>query len=104
MPGWVWVATPGHSPGHVSLFRDEDRLLIAGDAFVTTKQESLLSVLTQRKEIHGPPMYYTPDWNAARNSVRRLAELRPQIAATGHGMPMDNPRLCERLERAGKGF
>src|SRR5688572_9417313 len=37
-PGWTWIETPGHSPGHVSLFHVHDRLLVAGDAFVTTKQ------------------------------------------------------------------
>jgi len=46
MPGWRWVPSPGHSPGHVSFFRDSDRTLIAGDAFVTVKQESLFAVLT----------------------------------------------------------
>jgi glyoxylase-like metal-dependent hydrolase (beta-lactamase superfamily II) len=40
MPGWRWVHTPGHAPGHVSLFRQSDRALIAGDAVVTTRQES----------------------------------------------------------------
>src|SRR5690606_25960155 len=35
MAGWRWIATPGHSPGHVALFRDADRTLIAGDALVT---------------------------------------------------------------------
>ena len=24
-PGWRWIPTPGHSPGHVSLLRDSDR-------------------------------------------------------------------------------
>ena len=60
--GWRWIATPGHAPGHVSLFRDADHALVAGDAFVTTKQESAIAVLTQRPELHGPPMYFTPDW------------------------------------------
>jgi glyoxylase-like metal-dependent hydrolase (beta-lactamase superfamily II) len=87
MPGWRWVATPGHSPGHVSFFRDCDRALIAGDAFVTTKQESTLAVLTQHEEIHGPPMYYTCDWENAARSVRNLASLHPEVAATGHGIP-----------------
>ncbi len=32
LPGWQWIHTPGHSPGHVSFFRPSDRLLIAGDA------------------------------------------------------------------------
>ena len=98
MSGWRWVATPGHSPGHVSFFRDADRALIAGDAFVTTKQESAYAVMTQRPEIHGPPMYYTIDWGGARASVRRLAELRPQIAVTGHGIPMTGPRLERGLQ------
>ncbi len=25
MPGWRWIYTPGHTAGHVSLFRDDDR-------------------------------------------------------------------------------
>ena len=40
LPEWRWIHTPGHSPGHVSLFREQDRTLIPGDAFVTVKQES----------------------------------------------------------------
>ena len=31
MPGWRWIFTPGHTAGHVSLWRDEDALLLAGD-------------------------------------------------------------------------
>src|SRR5687767_6106371 len=57
MPGWQAIFTPGHTPGHVALWRDSDRALIAGDAFITTKQESLLSVATQKERMHGPPMY-----------------------------------------------
>jgi glyoxylase-like metal-dependent hydrolase (beta-lactamase superfamily II) len=104
MPGWRWVHTPGHSRGHVSLFRDSDRFLFAGDAFVTTQQESLLSVLTQKKEIHGPPMYFTPDWDWAKLSVRKLAEMRPAIALTGHGLPMANPRLDHDLNELARHF
>ncbi len=28
MPGFRWIHTPGHAPGHISFFRDEDRALI----------------------------------------------------------------------------
>ena len=98
MPGWRWIHTPGHTPGHVALFRDGDRTLIAGDAFTTTKQESALAVATQRAEVHGPPMYYTSDWAAARKSVEALAALHPEVAATGHGVPMAGEEL-----RAGLG-
>jgi glyoxylase-like metal-dependent hydrolase (beta-lactamase superfamily II) len=104
LPDWRWVATPGHSPGHVSFFRERDRALIAGDAFVTTKQESATAVLTQRPEIHGPPMYYTIDWTAAWMSVRRLVSLRPLIAITGHGVPMTGPRLEDGLRDLAKHF
>jgi glyoxylase-like metal-dependent hydrolase (beta-lactamase superfamily II) len=95
--GWIWIATPGHTPGHVSFFREEDRALIAGDAFSTTKAESAMAVLTQRVELHGPPAYFTPDWDAARDSVMRLAELRPRVMAAGHGLPMIGDRATEEL-------
>jgi glyoxylase-like metal-dependent hydrolase (beta-lactamase superfamily II) len=97
MPGWRWIHTPGHAPGHVAFFRDYDRTLVAGDAFVTTQQESMLSVLMQRAKISRPPGYYTPDWESARRSVQKLAELMPETAATGHGPPMHGDELHEGL-------
>ena len=95
---WRWIHTPGHAPGHVSLFRDYDQALVAGDAFVTTKQESLYAVLTQRPEVHGPPAYYTMDWRAAEESVDVLAELEPSVAVTGHGIAMRGDRLGRELQ------
>jgi glyoxylase-like metal-dependent hydrolase (beta-lactamase superfamily II) len=103
-PGWRWIPTPGHSPGHVSLLRDADRTVLAGDAFTTTKQESLIAALTQRAEIHGPPMYFTPDWDAARRSVKHLAEYAPVAAITGHGPPLRGERLQDGLHRLSTHF
>lgn len=96
-PDWRWLHTPGHTAGHVSLFREADRTLIAGDAVVTTKQESLVAVATQRREIHGPPAYFTPDWRSARESVGRLAALEPEVLATGHGAPLSGPDMRRDL-------
>lgn len=104
MPGWRWIPTPGHSPGHVSLVRDSDRTVIAGDAFTTTKQESLISALTQRAEIHGPPMYFTPDWQQARDSLRHLADYAPTTAITGHGPPLRGEKLQEGLRELSAHF
>ena len=104
MPGWRWLHTPGQTAGQISLFRDEDRCLIAGDAFVTTKQESLYAVVTQDPEVHGPPAYFTPDWANARRSVERVAALRPAIAATGHGPPLRGQKLNDELERLVRDF
>lgn len=97
LTGWRAIHTPGHSPGHVALFRDADRLLLAGDAFVTTKQESAIAALTKPREIHGPPAYFTHDWGAARRSVEALAALQPEIVATGHGRPMRGAAMREAL-------
>lgn len=97
MPGWRWIHTPGHSEGHVSLFRESDGALIAGDAFVTVKQDSLYKVMTQELEISGPPVYLTPDWESAEQSVKALAMLQPQMALTGHGVPVSGEYLQEHL-------
>lgn len=97
MPGWKWIPTPGHTPGHISLWRDADRAIIAGDAFITTNQESAYAVATQRPELHGPPQYYTPDWDAARLSVRRIAALQPDIAITMHGHAMRGEEMRSAL-------
>jgi len=96
-PSWRWIFTPGHSPGHVSLFRSGDRTLIAGDAVVTTKQESVVAVATQRREIHGPPSYFTQDWRSAGESVGRIAALEPEVLATGHGEPLNGPEMRREL-------
>lgn len=101
---WRWLHTPGHTPGHISLFRERDQALIAGDAFVTVKQESLYKVITQEVEISGPPKYFTTDWEAARHSVRMLANLEPHAAVTGHGRPISGNKLREHLHRLARDF
>lgn len=99
MPGWRWIPTPGHSPGHVSFFRESDRTLIAGDAFVTAKQESAFdSTLFQCAHVRRPPAYYTPDWRAAGRSVELLENLHPETVATGHGRPMRGEEMRRELE------
>jgi glyoxylase-like metal-dependent hydrolase (beta-lactamase superfamily II) len=96
-PGWRWIHTPGHTPGHISLYRDADRTLLSADALITTKQESVLAVLAQRREMHGPPAYYTQDWDRSRESVRTLAALAPDLLVPGHGQPWSGEVMRERL-------
>ncbi|HLR72026.1 MAG TPA: MBL fold metallo-hydrolase [Pseudogracilibacillus sp.] len=104
LPEFRWIHTPGHSPGQVSLFREKDRALIAADAFVTVKQDSLYKVLTQDHEINGPPRYLTTDWQAAKDSVEKLARLNPSVAVTGHGLPMAGEKLTKSLEKLVRNF
>ena len=104
MPGWRWLAVPGHTPGQVALWREADRTLVAADAFVTTKQESAYAVATQRPELHGPPMYYTQDWAQSRDSVRRLAELEPELVVTGHGPALRGEPMRVALRTLARDF
>jgi glyoxylase-like metal-dependent hydrolase (beta-lactamase superfamily II) len=97
LPSWRWVHTPGHSFGHVSFFRQHDKTLVAGDAFTTVFAESGTGTYTQKQEVHGPPAYFTPDWDAARASMELLARMEPEVAATGHGIPMHGEELRRQL-------
>jgi glyoxylase-like metal-dependent hydrolase (beta-lactamase superfamily II) len=102
---WDIVETPGHTPGHVSFFRRGDRVLLAGDAFCTTKPESFFdAALAQPPELHGPPAYFTSDWTSAGQSVRRLAELNPLIIAPGHGKPLAGEQVPQELQRLARDF
>jgi len=104
MPGWRVIHTPGHSPGHISLFRATDRLLIAGDAVVTTRQESVFAVATQKEELNGPPAYFTIDWDASHRSVSTIASLKPAILTTGHGQTLRGDDLPQRLGALAREF
>jgi glyoxylase-like metal-dependent hydrolase (beta-lactamase superfamily II) len=105
LPNWEILHTPGHTPGHVSFFRAEDKTLLVGDAFCTTKPESFFeAALIQDPEMHGPPSYFTSDWNAARRSVERLAQLKPVIVAPGHGKPLSGTNVPDALSQLAAAF
>ncbi len=104
LPDWQYYHTPGHAPGHISLFRVSDRVLIAGDAVTTTKSESAISTIFQFKKISGPPKYFTSDWLSAASSVEQLANLEPEILATGHGRPMRGPGMRKSLHHLVRDF
>ena len=105
LPGWRWLHTPGHAPGHVSLWRESDRTLVVGDAFVTHNVESAYeSLLAHTPEIHGPPRYITPDWVGAKQSVETLAALEPELVLTGHGHPLRGPEMRAALHLLARDF
>ena len=105
LPGWQVLHTPGHTPGHVSLFRSADRVLLPADAFCTTKPESFFeAALAQQPELHGPPAYFTSDWEAARKSVQYLASLQATTLAPGHGKPLTGPLVADALSKLAENF
>jgi glyoxylase-like metal-dependent hydrolase (beta-lactamase superfamily II) len=105
LPGWTLLHTPGHTPGHVSFLRKEDSTLLVGDAFCTTKPESFFeATLAQHTELHGPPSYFTSDWDQAKISVRKLAGLQPLVVIPGHGKPLSGPDVPRALEQLADDF
>ena len=104
LAGWKWIHTPGHTPGHVSLFREDDRVLIAGDAVITVNQDNPALLMTQVRQVRRPPSYLTQDWDAARESVHRLADLNPNVLATGHGLPVSGDAAAQGLHRLAERF
>ncbi len=98
LPEWQIIHTPGHTAGHISLFRPADQTLLAGDAFCTTRPESFFAfVPAQPPELHGPPDYFTEDFVVAADSIRRLALLHPRVIAPGHGRPLAGPDVEKKL-------
>jgi hydroxyacylglutathione hydrolase len=83
--GFTVIETPGHTPGHVSLWREHDRVLIVGDVLTN------VNLTTGLTGLHEPLAFATPDPARNRESARRLAELRPALACFGHGPPLRDP-------------
>ena len=104
MPGWRWLHTPGHSAGHISLWRESDRTLLAGDALLTTSPHSAYSVTCSDFELSGPPRALTQDWQQAEQSLRRLAELRPELLLSSHGRALRGPQMARGLARLAATF
>lgn len=85
--------TPGHSPGHVSYWRESDRVLICGDVWLN------MSVITTRPGLHDPPGMATPDPAQNKESQKKLAALEPSIVLFGHG-PVLSEGAAEKLAAA----
>ena len=83
--GFEVLDVPGHSPGHVALWRASDRVLVAGDVL------NGMDVRTGRRGLREPLPVFTPDPVENRRSIRRLAALDPALVLFGHGPPLRDP-------------
>jgi glyoxylase-like metal-dependent hydrolase (beta-lactamase superfamily II) len=83
--GFKVLDTPGHSPGHVSYWRESDRVLICGDVMWGYNPFLL------RGPIREPFGIVTPDVKLNRESARRIAALQPALVCFGHGPPLRDP-------------
>ena len=88
---WQVVRTPGHTPGHLSLWQPDERLLVVGDAL------SGYDVGWVNLALDGPDATAT-----ALASIHRLADLDPRVLLPAHGpLPDDTgATLTTALRRA----
>jgi len=68
--------TPGHTPGSICLFLQQERLVIAGDVLAHTFRLSL------------PSKAFTVDISQEIRSIKRLASLDFDVICFGHGSPL----------------
>jgi glyoxylase-like metal-dependent hydrolase (beta-lactamase superfamily II) len=76
--GVTIIATPGHTPGHVSLYMNRTKTLITGDALTSSNGT-----------LAGPMEMATPDMVSAKASVKRLAEFDVEQIVAYHGGLVD---------------
>ncbi len=79
--GFQVLATPGHSAGHITFWRESDRVLVAGDVLNTADSLTMIPGLRE------PKRFFTPDPEQNRLSLKRLGELEPRLVLVGHGPP-----------------
>jgi hydroxyacylglutathione hydrolase len=80
--GFTVIDTPGHSRGHIALWRESDRTLIAGDVL------SSIDTVTGLPGLHDSKPFFTADVAQNHRSARRLAALEPALVLFGHGRPV----------------
>jgi hydroxyacylglutathione hydrolase len=91
--GFRVIDTPGHSAGHICLFRESDRVLVAGDVLSTADSLTLLPGLCE------PRPFFSPDPAENRRSAKKLAPLEPRLVLCGHGPPFrDTRKFVEFVE------
>lgn len=105
LPGWKAIETPGHTVGHISLWNAETKTLIAGDALCTADFDKWPGATLQKpQQIVRPATPATPDWEAAKSSVQKLADLEPLTVAAGHGQPMSGGDIAGDLRYLAENF
>jgi glyoxylase-like metal-dependent hydrolase (beta-lactamase superfamily II) len=89
--GFRVVHTPGHTPGHIVFFRESDRVAIAGDVLCN------IHFLSLQPGLRIPPPFFCEDPAQNYQSIRMLAALQPSVVCFGHGPPLYQTELLDRL-------
>lgn len=90
-PGFTVLDTPGHSPGHVSFWREADGILICGDVFFG------MQPFTLQSGVRDPVRAFTVDPALNKQSQSKLAALEPKITGFGHGPLLRDASVLARV-------
>lgn len=82
------IASPGHTPGHVSFLDPRDGTLYSGDAYSTLGGVATSAKLNPRFPLPGFATWHKP---TALKSAKALRALEPARLAPGHGKVVENP-------------
>ena len=91
IPGFEVIHAPGHQRGEVIFWREADRVAICGDVVRN------MSYLTTLAGVREPPEIFTLDVAENRRSIRKLADLRPEVTLPGHGPEIRGQAAIEGL-------
>jgi glyoxylase-like metal-dependent hydrolase (beta-lactamase superfamily II) len=83
--GFRVLHLPGHTPGLIGLWREADRVAIVSDAVFVFDP---FTVTARPGSARLPPRPVRPDPEAARRSIRKIAELDPTAVWLGHYGPL----------------
>jgi glyoxylase-like metal-dependent hydrolase (beta-lactamase superfamily II) len=92
--GFEVVHLPGHAPGLIGLWRASDRLALVSDCFYTLDPQTGVP-----GALRVPHAAFNHDTAQTRESMRKLAALRPATAWSGHAQPLTGD-VADQLERA----
>jgi glyoxylase-like metal-dependent hydrolase (beta-lactamase superfamily II) len=94
--GFEVVELAGHAPGQIGLWRESDGVALVSDTVYLT------TMAGRPTAAHVPHEAYNQDTERARESIRRLAALRPKVVGVGHLGPMTGPDVVADLEAAAR--
>jgi glyoxylase-like metal-dependent hydrolase (beta-lactamase superfamily II) len=84
------IESPGHTVGHVSFWRESDRVLVLGDVLAN------INIYNGWVMLREPEQFFSLDPAQNRRSARRLLELEPKVICFGHGPPLrDTKRFVD---------
>ena len=101
--GFRVVHFPGHAPGLIGLWRESDRVAIVSDV-VYFIDSAWLGKPLPAGEASVPHPAWNWDHAQAKESVRKLATLEPEVLCAGHAEPLRGENLRETLERAAEKY